>query len=106
LAASASGASTRQKTRPSPSSAKAAGLLATGDEYPYRAHVNALGNPVAQVVDVVAALGGQIGLVRLGDVVHGDARAEVVDVHEERHQMVLPKESDWDASIPIHGRVP
>src|SRR5207248_308497 len=41
--------------------------------------------PVPQVTDVVLALGGQVGLVCLGDIVHRYAGAEVVDVHEQWH---------------------
>jgi hypothetical protein len=50
----------------------------------------ALVHPVAQVVDVVSALDGEVRLMSLGDVVHRDAGAEVVHVHEERHLRVLP----------------
>ena len=63
LAASADGASTRQKICP---------LL--------------LVDPVAQVVDVVLVLRLQVGHVGLGDVVDGDSAVEAVDVHVERHR--------------------
>jgi hypothetical protein len=48
-----------------------------------------LGDPVAQVRHVVVALLLQVGLVRLGDVVGGNAAVDRVDIHEERH-LVAP----------------
>src|SRR3954470_24339123 len=49
----------------------------------------ALVDPVAKVLDVVVALGGQIGLVGLGDVVDADPAFHVVDVHEQCHVVLL-----------------
>ena len=48
-------------------------------------------DPVAQVADPVGSLRREVGLVRLGDVVHGDAVPERVEVHVERHCFVLPE---------------
>ena len=62
MAASASGASTRQKIVP-------LGLV----------------DPVAQVVDVVVALRLQVCEVSLGDVFDGDPVTQIVYIHEQRH---------------------
>jgi hypothetical protein len=42
-------------------------------------------HPKAQIADVVAALGFQVGLVSFAHVVEGHCAIEAVDVHVERH---------------------
>ena len=46
-------------------------------------------DPVPEVLDPVSALRGEVGGVRLGDVVDADPALDRVDIHEQRHGGLL-----------------
>ena len=53
-------------------------------------------HPVAQIADVVAALGLQIGTVCIAHVLEGHSTIEAVDIHVERHRSSFGRKLEND----------